>query len=190
MMWSRRDHEMCPRGKPEYPFAVIGFFSVIALCLCECGGGQFRDRREEAASTEKQELRAPVAKAIPKVDTVHGEVRIDKYHWLRDRSDPDVIEYLEAENRYTEVMMKHTNELQESLYRELLSRIKETDTSVPEKLDDYYYYSRTEAEKQYRIYCRKKGSLCSIKTNLQPDVLTLRSVFISSVQTTGFLPIL
>jgi oligopeptidase B len=66
---------------------------------------------------------------------------------------------LEAENGYTEAMTKHTGEFQEQLYKELLGRIKETDLSVPEKIDDYYYYTRTEEGKQYPIYCRKKGSL-------------------------------
>jgi oligopeptidase B len=101
----------------------------------------------------------PVAKVLPMSDTIHGEVRTDPYFWLRERSNPDVVAYLEAENRYTETMMKHTESLQEQLYKELLGRIKETDLSVPEKLDDYYYYSRTEEGKQYPIYCRKKGSL-------------------------------
>ncbi|MBI4530752.1 MAG: hypothetical protein HY709_04450 [Candidatus Latescibacteria bacterium] len=100
-----------------------------------------------------------VAKVIPASDTIHGEVRTDPYFWLRERSNPDVIDYLEAENSYTEAMMKHTEKLQEQLYKELLGRIKETDLSVPEKRDEYYYYTRTEEGKQYPIYCRKKGSL-------------------------------
>ena len=101
----------------------------------------------------------PVAKTDPKVDTVHGEERLDNYFWLREKSNPEVIEYLEAENRYTEAMMQHTDDFQEQLYQELLGRIKETDLSVPEKMGDYYYYSRTEEGKQYPIYCRKKGGL-------------------------------
>ena len=101
----------------------------------------------------------PVAKTDPKVDTVHGETRLDNYFWLREKSNPEVIEYLEAENRYTDAMMQHTDDFQEQLYQELLGRIKETDLSVPEKIGDYYYYSRTEEGKQYPIYCRKKGSL-------------------------------
>ncbi len=101
----------------------------------------------------------PVAKPAPKVDTVHGEERVDNYFWLREKSDPEVIEYLEAENRYTEAMMQHTEDFQEQLYQELLGRIKETDLSVPEKMGDYYYYTRTEEGKQYPIHCRKKGNL-------------------------------
>ncbi len=104
-------------------------------------------------------IRPPVANAVPKTDTVNGYVRTDNYFWLRNRENPEVISYLEAENKYTEAAMKPTEALQEKLYKEMLSRIKETDLSVPEKIDDYYYYSRTEEGKQYPIYCRKKGSL-------------------------------
>ena len=98
----------------------------------------------------------PVAKTDPKVDTVHGEARVDNYFWLREKSNPEVIKYLEAENRYTDAMMQHTEDFQEQLYQELLGRIKETDLSVPEKMGDYYYYTRTEEGKQYPIHCRKR----------------------------------
>ncbi|MCK4595732.1 hypothetical protein KAT73_03040, partial [candidate division WOR-3 bacterium] len=101
----------------------------------------------------------PIAEIEPKVDSIHGDVRIDNYFWLREIDNPEVIEYLHAENEYTEAMMEHTEKLQEKLYKELLSRIKETDMSVPEKIDEYYYYTRTEEDKQYPIYCRKKESL-------------------------------
>ncbi|GAB4335386.1 MAG: oligopeptidase B [Calditrichia bacterium] len=101
----------------------------------------------------------PVAKKIPKADTLFGDVRIDNYYWLRDRNNPEVIQYLEAENAYTAAVMKHTEPLQKKLFQEMKSRIKETDLSVPVKKGDYYYYTRTEAGKQYSIYCRKKGSM-------------------------------
>ena len=106
-----------------------------------------------------EDIKPPVAEIIPKLDIMQDEQRTDNYFWLRDKSNPKVIEYLEAENRYTEAVMKHTEPFQEQLYQELLSRIKETDLTVPEKLDDYFYYTRTETGKQYRIYCRKQGSL-------------------------------
>lgn len=101
----------------------------------------------------------PVAKIIPKDVTVHNDPRVDNYFWLRDREKPDVIKYLESENAYTEAMTKHTVDLQENIYQEIKSRIKENDLSVPVKMDDYYYYSRTEEGKEYSIHCRKKGSL-------------------------------
>ncbi|MGB2805597.1 MAG: oligopeptidase B, partial [Candidatus Zixiibacteriota bacterium] len=105
------------------------------------------------------EVKPPMAKVEPKVDTLFGREMVDDYHWLRERDNPEVIDYLKEENAYTEAVMKHTEKLQDKLYEEMLSRIKETDLSVPVKRDDYYYYYRTEEGKQYRIYCRKKGSL-------------------------------
>ncbi len=88
-----------------------------------------------------------------------GHTRNDPFFWLREKDNPEVLKYLEAENRYTESVLKHIGKLQETLYNEMRGRIQESDISVPEKIDDYYYYSRTETGKQYGIYCRKKGSL-------------------------------
>ena len=104
---------------------------------------------------------APVARVIPRADTTLGDVRIDNYFWIRDdaRKNPDVIAYLDAENAYTESVMKPLESLEAKLYEEMKGRIKETDLSVPERVGDYYYYSRTEAGKQYPILARKKGSL-------------------------------
>jgi oligopeptidase B len=104
-------------------------------------------------------VQPPAAKVVPKEIEVHGDTRTDNYFWLRDRNDPDTIPYLEAENEYTKTMMRHTEELQASLYTEMLSHIKQTDLTVPVKRDEYFYYTRTEEGKQYRIYCRKSGSL-------------------------------
>lgn len=101
----------------------------------------------------------PIAKKIPKTSTLHGETRTDDYFWLREKENPEVLSYIEAENRYTEEVMKPTQSLQELLYQEMLGRIQQTDLSVPYLKDGYYYYSRTEQGKQYPIYCRKKGSL-------------------------------
>ena len=98
----------------------------------------------------------PSARIVPRADTVHGEVRIDDYYWLRHREDPDVIAYLNAENEYTAAMMKDTEPLQGRLYEEMRARIKETDLSVPARIDDYYYYTRTEEGKQYALYCRAR----------------------------------
>jgi oligopeptidase B len=103
----------------------------------------------------------PVAKVVSKQISLHGDTRQDPYFWLRDRKDPDTIHYLEAENEYTQTVMKPTEGLQAKLYAEMLGRIKQTDLSVPVKRDGYYYYSRTEEGKQYATYCRKKGSLDS-----------------------------
>jgi len=112
-----------------------------------------------AETANRENIIPPVAEVIPRIDTLHGDVRIDNYFWLRERDNPEVIAYLEAENEYTEAQMQHTEVFQKRLYNEILRRIKETDMSVPEKLDNYYYYTRTEKGKQYSIYCRKQGSL-------------------------------
>jgi oligopeptidase B len=101
----------------------------------------------------------PVAKKVPKVTEIHGQKLVDNYYWLRDKPNPEVKAYMEAENAYADAVMKATEPLQKQLYDEMLSRIKETDSDVPYKEGDYYYYTRTEAGKQYGIRCRKKGSL-------------------------------
>ncbi|MGJ5672168.1 MAG: S9 family peptidase [Nostochopsis sp.] len=101
----------------------------------------------------------PIAEKQPQVLELHADKRIDNYFWMRDREDPKAIAYLEAENAYTQAKMQHTEAFQTQLYEEMLSRIKETDLSVPYRKDEYYYYSRTEEGKAYPIYCRKKGSL-------------------------------
>ena len=106
-----------------------------------------------------QQPTPPIAAKQPHELVTHGDKRIDDYYWLNQQDKSEVIDYLKAENEYTEEMMKHTEELQKSLYDEMLSRIKETDLSVPYRLQDYYYYSRTEEGKGYSILCRKYQSL-------------------------------
>jgi oligopeptidase B len=101
----------------------------------------------------------PMAKKNTKVVTLHGETLKDDYYWLRSKENPEVKVYLDSENAHTDAVMKGTEELQKKLYDEMLARIKETDLSVPYRKGDYFYYYRTEKGKQYRIYCRKKGTL-------------------------------
>ena len=112
-----------------------------------------------AAADNTSSLTAPVAKKVPNMTEIHGRKLVDNYYWLRDKPNPEVKAYLEAENAYTAAVMKPTESLQKKLYDEMLSRIKETDVDVPYKEGGYFYYSRTEAGKQYQIRCRKKGSL-------------------------------
>ena len=110
--------------------------------------------------TDKQEfLEAPVAKIVPRQLEKHGDIRIDNYYWLKEREDREVIDYLKAENNYTQKKMVHTELLQTKLYHEIKGRIKQTDLSVPYKLDDYFYYYRYEEGKEYPIYNRKRDSL-------------------------------
>ncbi|MBW4417653.1 MAG: S9 family peptidase [Myxacorys californica WJT36-NPBG1] len=104
-------------------------------------------------------LTPPIAPRHPHVHSLHGDERVDDYFWLRDRDNPEVIAYLEAENAYTEAMMQPAQALQETLYHEMLSRIQEDDLSVPYRRGEFYYYTRTETGKAYPIHCRKPGSL-------------------------------
>ena len=101
----------------------------------------------------------PLARPVPKVDVVHGDRREDDYFWLRRKDDPEVTAYLEAENAYTHGVMKSTEAFQEALYREILARIKEDDSTVPYRRGGHFYYSRTEKGKQYGIQCRKAGTV-------------------------------
>lgn len=112
-----------------------------------------------AQTAKSRDLEPPVAPQHPKVSTLHGEKRVDPYFWLREKTNPAVIRYLKAENRYTEAKMKSTKTLQAKLFREMRSHIKETDLSVPQLHDGYYYYTRSQKGKQYSIYCRRRGSL-------------------------------
>ena len=97
----------------------------------------------------------PIAKVIAKQLICHGDVRVDNYYWLRDRNNPEVLAYLEAENRYTEHAMEPLKELQEKLYDEMLGRIREDDSSVPFPVGSFLYYKRTEKGKAYPIHCRQ-----------------------------------
>jgi oligopeptidase B len=101
----------------------------------------------------------PVAKREPHVTRIHGHTLRDDYFWLRDRDNPEVLRYLEAENAYTAALMEPTRALQATLYGEMLGRIKQTDLSVPSRIGDCFYYSRTEEGKQYPYMCRRRGSI-------------------------------
>jgi oligopeptidase B len=99
----------------------------------------------------------PVARKVPRVEVVHGDVRQDDYAWLRDKDSPEVTAYLEAENAYADAVLKPTEPFQAALYHEMLARIKEDDQSVPYPYAGWLYYSRTETGKQYPIHCRKRA---------------------------------
>jgi len=104
-------------------------------------------------------LRPPVAAPRPQVLEVHGDRRVDPYYWLRDRQDPEVISYLEAENAYAAAVMAESGELEESLYREIVGRVQETDTSAPTFHKGWWSYTRTVEGLDYDIYCRRRGSM-------------------------------
>ena len=122
----------------------------------------------------------PEAKKQPYKMTVHGDTRIDDYYWMRlsdkqknaeefDSQTNKVVEYIDLENKYTQTSLAQTKKLQENLFNEIIGRIEENDESVPYFKNGYYYYSRYESEKEYKIHCRKKGSLDSVtKTSPSP----------------------
>jgi len=101
----------------------------------------------------------PQAKKIPKEIVEHGVARTDDYYWLREKESTEVIAHLKAENAYTRESLADTEELQETLFKEMKGRMNENDMSSPYKHGDYFYYSRTEEGKQYPIFCRKQSSL-------------------------------
>lgn len=112
----------------------------------------------------------PTAQKIPQELTVHGDTRIDNYFWMRlsdaqkEADNPDdqtkeVVKYLEAENEYLEAKLADVADLRETLYEEIVGRIKQDDQSVPVKRDGYWYYTRFDEGADYPLYCRKKGSM-------------------------------
>jgi oligopeptidase B len=104
----------------------------------------------------KSNIKQPIAKKIPVEIITHGDKRVDNYSWLKDKSNPEVIKYLEEENSYAESVMADTKELREKLYNEIISRIKEDDTSCPYRREDYLYYFKEKKGKNYKIHFRKK----------------------------------
>ncbi|MGH1386880.1 S9 family peptidase [Kordia sp.] len=107
----------------------------------------------------KKEIPVPILAKKPTKLEKHGDVRIDNYYWLNDRENSEVIAYLEAENAYNDAMTAHTKDFQKDLFEEIKGRIKEDDSSVPYKLNGYWYIKKYEEGKDYPIHTRRKGSL-------------------------------
>ncbi len=135
--------------KLNYLFAISIIFAI------SCNKNKNSDMSDSIA--------APVAKIIPKILEKHGDKRTDNYYWLNNRKNPEVIDYLNQENAYYDKITTHTNEFQKDLFNEMKSRIKEDDQSVPYFYNGYFYITRTEKDKDYPIYSRKKGSLEAIE---------------------------
>ena len=108
----------------------------------------------------------PVAERVPHPVTMHGDTRPDDYYWMKDKQDPRVLRYLEAENAYTDSMTAGSKPLQDALYAEMLSRIQQTDLTVPYRKGAFLYYTRTEEGKQYPYYCRRKGDMQAAEQTL------------------------
>jgi oligopeptidase B len=114
----------------------------------------------------------PVARREPTPTTLHGKTLEDDYRWMRNKNSPELIHHLEAENAYTDAVMKPTEELQARLYAEMLSHIKETDVTVPYRDHGWYYYTRTFEGSQYPVFCRK-AAVGAEYDDSQPEVVLL-----------------
>ena len=131
------------------------FFSVVLLLVLSISSTNTALAQTNGGGAP---LKPPMAEKKTKTTNIHGETLVDEYFWLREKTNPDVMAYLESEDKYAEAAMQPTKPLQEKLYNEMVSHIKETDQQVPYRRGDYFYYTRTEKGKQYQIYCRRKGS--------------------------------
>ena len=139
-------------GLPLFPHGRrAGRFALLALCAALVVVAVTVSCAAPAADPGDP----PIAEARPYELETHGEVRIDEYYWLRERENPEVISYLEAENAYVDAVMAHAEELQEALFEEIKGRIVEDDSSAPYRDGDYWYYTRYEEGKQYPIHCRR-----------------------------------
>ncbi|MCP3932223.1 MAG: S9 family peptidase [Bacteroidetes bacterium] len=140
------------------------------VLFAACSNQQNNKENTRTGMYEKEEIKAPAAEKTPKELIAHGDTRIDDYYWMRlsdeqkkaenpDEHTQKVLDFLNAENEYKEAKLSHTKDLQETIYNEIIGRIKQDDESVPYFKNDYWYYTRYEEGKEYPIYCRKKGSL-------------------------------
>jgi oligopeptidase B len=132
---------------------------VAGLCAASAWMNATPTAADEKQPNPSASLTPPVAQKIHTENHINDGNLVDDYRWLRDKANPEVAQYLEAENAYTDAVMKPTEGLRKKLYDEMLSHLKETDVNVPYKEGEYFYYSRWEAGKQYQIQGRKKGSL-------------------------------
>src|SRR5664279_1795421 len=128
---------------PCRPFRIAGLAALMSAAL----------------GLAAQNTTPPVAKQVEHLSIWHGEKVNDPWFWLREKTNPEVVAYLNAENAYTEGQTAGLKLFSEALYKEMLGRIKQTDLSVPVRRGAFYYYSRTEEGKQYPIQCRRKARL-------------------------------
>jgi oligopeptidase B len=144
---------------------------TIASLLAAIPLSRFAQAEAGAAHTDQPLAdAAPVARVVPHEETRFGTKVVDNYYWLREKSNPEVIKYLEQENAYTAAMTRDLKPFEDALYNEMLSHVKQTDLDVPVRRGDYFYYSRTQEGKQYPIHCRKKGSMEGNKEEILLDL--------------------
>ena len=134
-------------------FVTKTFFSILYSLTFAVGC------KSDKNMMSKDNLLPPKANIITHHHKIHDHIRIDPYYWLKDRENPEVVDYLERENDYYQKMTAPTKELQEWLFDEMKGRIKEDDSSVPYFYNEYWYITRYEKGKDYPIYTRKKETL-------------------------------
>lgn len=110
-------------------------------------------------TSQAQNITPPDVRPIPHTTVVHGDSLVDPYFWLNQRENPEVLNYLRAENTYAEAKLAHTKDLQAKLFEEMKGRIKEDDRNVPYFSKGYWYYSRVQKGQDYAVYCRRPGSM-------------------------------
>lgn len=138
---------LCPKDPPMSRFLSPRLFLLfVALTM--------NQQRPSLAQTAP-----PDARPQPETTFIHGDTLVDPYRWLNQRENPEVLDYLRAENRYAESMLSHTKSLQDELFEEMKGRIKEDDRNVPYFDRGYWYYSRVGKGQDYAVYCRRKGSM-------------------------------
>jgi oligopeptidase B len=145
---------------------ILMFAALTSLAACNPaddppGKAVVQTGGPEASQTTSKTIEEPMPAKRPHEMTIHDHTRVDEYYWLRDdtRQDPEVLAYLEAENKYFDQVMEPTKDLQNSLYEEMTARIDPDDSSVPYQVDDYWYYYRYEPAKEYAIWARRKDSM-------------------------------
>ena len=137
----------------KFPMLLVLFALISSFAFDRLAQAQSNGKSSDGAGAAAP--KPPMAEKKTKTTNIHGETLVDDYFWLREKSNPQVVAYLQAENAHTDAVMKHTEALQEKLYKEMVGHIKETDQSVPYRFGNYFYYTRTEQGKQYPTYCRK-----------------------------------
>ena len=153
--------------KLRFPMLLVLFALITSLSFDRLAQAQSNGKSSDGAGAAVP--KPPMAEKKTKTTNIHGETLVDDFFWLREKSNPQVIAYLEAENAYTDSVMKPTEALQEKLYKEMVGHIKETDQSVPYRWGNYVYFSRTEQGKQYPSYWRKAASPADAKEELILD---------------------
>src|SRR5690606_33517535 len=124
--------------------------TILLVCLI------FVSSCKEKEQETMKKITPPVADKKEKILEKHGDIRVDEYFWLNERENPEVIDYVERENDYYNKMTAHTDDFKDALFKEMKSRIKEDDSSVPYKYNGYWYYTKYEIGKDYPVYLRKK----------------------------------